>query len=163
METYFNIHKFLFAGIIFFLISCGQDPSAKKGGIQDIKADSYADIIRHPVSMESTDTVNVAKISFEEKVFDFGTIDEGEVVSHTFNFINSGKAPLLITSAYSSCGCTVPKWPKEVIEPGQKGIISVSFNSNNRLNKIDKPVTILANTYPNKTVLRVQGFVNPKE
>ena len=122
MKRVFRKTSVLFiSGALLLLIACGQDPTEHKGGIQDIRADSYADIIRHPVTMESTDTVNVAKLSFEETIFNFGTIDEGEVASHTFDFVNSGKSPLLITSAYSSCGCTVPVWPKEVIEPGKKG------------------------------------------
>ncbi|HEV7382842.1 MAG TPA: DUF1573 domain-containing protein, partial [Dyadobacter sp.] len=50
--------------------------------------------------------------------FDFGTIQEGEVVEHTFNFRNDGEYPLILSNITSSCGCTTPEWPKEPIKSG---------------------------------------------
>src|SRR5687767_9689807 len=58
---------------------------------------------------------NVPEIKFEEEVFDFGKITQGEVVSHDFKFKNIGNTNLIISGASGSCGCTVPKWPKEPI------------------------------------------------
>jgi len=61
------------------------------------------------------DTVNVAKLTFTEQVYDYGTVKAGEKVEHTFKFKNTGVAPLIIESAKSTCGCTVPQYPKEPI------------------------------------------------
>ena len=59
-------------------------------------------------------------MTFEEVAYNFGTVKEGDIVNHTFDFVNTGNVPLLITNAKSTCGCTVPDWPKEAIAPGQK-------------------------------------------
>lgn len=123
-----------------------------------------ADIIRNPVTAnEPQDTVNVAKIAFAETAFDFGEVKEGEVVTHTFSFTNTGKVPLLISNARSTCGCTVPSWPKEPIPPGEGGVLEVRFNTKNKKNKQSKPVTITANTYPATTKVYLNGFVKASE
>ena len=82
----------------------------------------------------STANVGVNKsslpvLTFAQDKFDFGTITQGEVVSHFFKFKNTGKSNLIITDAHGSCGCTVPKWQKEPIKPGDSGVIEVTFDS----------------------------------
>ncbi|MCB0376525.1 MAG: DUF1573 domain-containing protein, partial [Sinomicrobium sp.] len=107
--------------------------SQSEKSVEEIKAEgpiSNADIIRNPVTAEGpVDTVNVAKMIFEETTFDFGQVHEGDIVKHTYNFVNTGKVPLLINDARSTCGCTVPTWPAEPIEPGKSGVINVEFNT----------------------------------
>ncbi len=100
--------------------------------------------------------------AFPEEEHDFGTIKEGESVEHTFSFTNSGEAPLIIESARASCGCTVPKWPKEPIAVGETGEIMVRFNSTGKPNVQNKTITITANTYPKISRLRIKAFVTPK-
>ena len=63
----------------------------------------------------------LTSISFNEYTHDFGTIDEGDVVVHTFEFVNSGTEPLILDKCSGSCGCTVPECPKEPILPGKSG------------------------------------------
>ncbi len=119
-----------------------------------------ADIIRNPVSADKpTDTVNVAKLTFDRTAVDFGTIRQGEVVKETYRFTNTGRIPLVISDARSTCGCTVPDWPKTPIAPGAEGEISVRFDSENREGRQGKPVTITANTYPSATTLYLNGTV----
>lgn len=107
------------------------------------------------------DTVNVARLDFPEKDFEFGVVDEGDKVNHTFTFKNTGKVPLTITNARGSCGCTVPDWPKEPIAVGDEGEIKVVFNTKGKRNKQTKTVTLTANTYPVNTVLTLKGDVTP--
>lgn len=102
-------------------------------------------------------------ITFKETTFDFGTIHEGDVVDHVFEFENTGDFPLVIQKATATCGCTVPEWPKKPIKVGEKGVIKVKFNSFNKKNKQTKYVTILANTKPSQTRLKITGMVIPKE
>lgn len=158
---------FIFA--LLALLACQTEtnkPNTKKQ-VQEIKTEGEirnSDIIRNPVSADQPlDTVNVAKMTFKETSYDFGTVMEGAAVKHTFVFENTGKAPLLISDARSTCGCTVPNWPKNPILPGEKGNIKVVFKTEGKPNKQQKPINITANTYPSTTVLQLKGTVTPKK
>ena len=80
-------------------------------------------------------------------------------MTHMFEFTNSGDEPLIIDNCKGSCGCTVPKCPKEPIQPGEKGQIEVKFNSKGKKNQQTKKVTINANTDPAQTFLTIKAFV----
>lgn len=101
-------------------------------------------------------------ITFEEREFDFGTIEQGTPQEHTFVFTNTGEAPLIITNATSSCGCTVPDYPQNVpIQPGEKSELVVKFNGSG-LNQVIKTVTLNTNTAAGQEMLRIKAFVSPK-
>ena len=102
---------------------------------------------------------NAGDFKFNEEEFNFGTIKQGDVATHEFTFINSGKEPLIITSAQGSCGCTVPTWPKEPIAKGEKGTIKVTFNSAGKMGMQDKTVTIQSNAKTNPKVIHMKGNV----
>jgi hypothetical protein len=102
-------------------------------------------------------------IQYETDKFNFGVIDEGEVVKHVFKFKNTGNEPLLISNAKGSCGCTVPTWPKEPVPPGGSGEISIEFNSKGKPGQQSKRVTVTANTNPSETYLEISGEVRGKE
>ncbi len=99
------------------------------------------------------------QFSFDETVHDFGKIIRGEKVSYSFKFTNVGGADILISKVTSSCGCTVSKYPKTPIEPGKVGYIEATFDSKHKKGFQNKSITIMANTEPNKTVLRVKTQV----
>lgn len=94
---------------------------------------------------------------------DFGTINEGDIVEHTFEFTNTGEVPLIIQDAKGSCGCTVPDWSKEPIPVGGKGFVKAKFNSKGKPNVQNKTVTVTANTWPKQTRLRIKAMVTPSE
>jgi len=98
---------------------------------------------------------------FGEMEHDFGTINEGDIVEHTFEFTNNGEAPLIIQDAKGSCGCTVPDWSKEPISVGGKGFVNAKFNSKGKPNIQNKTVTVTANTWPKQTRLRIKAMVTP--
>lgn len=113
-----------------------------------------------PVNQEAdVPTGPLTTLSFGETTFDFGDVDEGEMVSHVYKFTNTGSEPLVIKDAKGSCGCTVPKWPKTPIPPGETGDIQVEFNSKGKTGKQSKRVTITANTDPAQTFLTISGNV----
>jgi hypothetical protein len=101
-------------------------------------------------------------IEFDKSEFDFGTINEGDVVDGTFKLANKGKTDLIITNATASCGCTVPEWPKEAIKPGDSAEIKFSFNSRGKTGKQSKTITLQTNTANVRETLRVAGTVTPK-
>ena len=89
------------------------------------------DLIDNPNTavFKEVDKDKLPFFEFEEEVKSFGQITQGESVSTSFRFKNVGQSDLIISSAQGSCGCTVPKWPKEPIAPGKEGVIEVTFNS----------------------------------
>lgn len=115
------------------------------------------------VAQSGADEGEIAVMTFETTEFDFGTVNEGDVVDYTFKFTNTGATPLVINKATATCGCTVPKWPRDPIVPGGTGEISVKFNSKNRKNLQTKYVNINANTKPEVTRLKITGNVLPTD
>ncbi|MDT0688700.1 DUF1573 domain-containing protein [Salegentibacter sp. F188] len=101
-------------------------------------------------------------ISFEEEEYDFGTIQKGENVEHVFKFTNTGRAPLVITNATSSCGCTVPDAPKEPIAPGETAEMTVKYNGSGN-GQVTKTVTVSANTEKGKEQVKIRAFVEAGE
>lgn len=115
------------------------------------------------VTLDQVDTQTDAQMEFEAVEWDFGTIEQGEVVEYAFKFKNTGTDPLIISSAKGSCGCTVPEWPREPVAPGESGVIDVKFNSKGKKGKQNKRVTLTTNMVPSKKVLIVKGQINLKE
>lgn len=146
---------FLFVGVSILLQSCGgdQNTASSVGG----GGDSIS-----PAQNVVTDPAKAAKIEFAEKEFNFGTVMQGDVVTHIFKFKNTSNNPLAISNAVGSCGCTVPEYPKEPIAPGAEGEILVKFNSTNKSGDQVKKVTLQANTIPSDTELTIKAHVQPK-
>ena len=92
---------------------------------------------------------------------DFGTLKEGDKVTHIYKFKNTGAVPLIIETVRPSCGCTAPNWTREPIPVGGTGEVEVVFDSKGKPNAQNKTVTVTANTWPQSTVLRFKAFVTP--
>jgi len=105
---------------------------------------------------------NAPVMTFQEKEFDFGVINEGDKVEHVFSFKNTGKSDLIIEDAKGSCGCTVPDYKKDPIKPGETSTMKVSFNSTRKPGKQQKSVTIKANTATGTELLTIKANVTPK-
>ncbi|HET6989997.1 MAG TPA: DUF1573 domain-containing protein, partial [Bacteroidia bacterium] len=84
-------------------------------------------------------------MKFSVDTIDFGTVNQGTIVEKDFTFKNTGKTPLVITSATGSCHCTVPHFPEEPIAPGKTGVIHVVFDSNGKMGYQLKTATINSN------------------
>ncbi len=104
--------------------------------------------IKDPTTVEIIDTT-----------FDFGKVNEGEIVEYNYRFKNTGTKPLVIEEATASCGCTVPEKPDHPIAPGELGFIKVKFNSDHRPGEAHKSVTITSNAIPEFPTLYLKGTV----
>jgi hypothetical protein len=131
---------------------------AQEGTTETAKPDKAMDPARQEAATPATPTTTM---TFKEYEHDFGTMNEGDAVTHLFEFTNTGTEPLLLTNCKGSCGCTVPKCPKEPIAPGASGTIEVKFNSKGKKNAQTKRVTIDANTDPAQTILTITANVTP--
>lgn len=152
--------------IIFFsLIAAISFACNSKSDIRDAARDS---LNPNATPANSTDPTAIPSdaptgptttVVFSEERFNFGTVNAGEKVEHNFKIKNTGREPLIITNASSSCGCTVPEWPKDPISPGKSGEIKVVFDSNGKSGAQSKRVTIVANTNPPESFLYLEGDV----
>ena len=144
----YNRHIILFLLTSFVLFSCNESASSK------IKPDN-----QNKTQVQQS----YAEITFDRIFHDFGTIKEGEIAKTVFSFTNTGENDLYIVDAIGSCGCTVPKYPKNIaIKPGESGEIEVNFDSNGRPSLQQKMVKVSANTLSGGELLRIQAFVEPK-
>ncbi|MGF1533973.1 MAG: DUF1573 domain-containing protein [Bernardetiaceae bacterium] len=83
-----------------------------------------------------------SELSFDEVNYEFGTVKQGEQVDHNFKFTNASPNPIVITNVRTTCGCTVPQWPREPIAAGETANINAIFNTRGKQGYQRKVVTI---------------------
>ena len=133
-------------------------PNAPENVIQTANSKAQTQVDNPATSQVTND---LALMVFEEEVYDFGTMNEGESVTHLFQFTNGGNVPLMLSNCKGSCGCTVPQCPKAPIMPGEGGEIEVKFNSKGKKNAQTKTVTINANIPGGQKILTIRANVTP--
>lgn len=150
MRNFMNIRLFMALAVVVMMAMPGC-----KG-----KSDGHlsTDLVTSPKSATET-SGKQAVITFEKLEHDFGSLLQGEVVSYSFHFTNTGNMPLIISEVGSSCGCTVGDYPHEPIAPGKKGDIKVTYDSKGHHGFQSRTLTVLSNTNPAKTFLRIKGTV----
>ncbi len=163
---YLSMPTLMLAGILAFSSCNNNDQSEKIAQLEQKLAQmEAATATATPANVQTSTAVDpstLGKFSFEEVEFDFGTIAEGKVVEHVFNFVNDGQAPLVISNVTASCGCTTPDYTKTPVKPGESGFVKVAFNSVGKPGTQAPTVSIQANTSPNVHRLRLKGNVTPK-
>lgn len=99
-----------------------------------------------------------AEISFDHTRHDFGTFKEGDYLSHIFTFVNTGNAPLILSTVNSSCSCVLPSWSKEPIMPGDSAKITILYYSIGRgIGSFIKHITVLSNAKTEMVTLIITG------
>lgn len=102
------------------------------------------------------------QITANESVYQFGTVLEGVVVTHTFVLTNNGDEMLAITSVHTSCGCTTIDLAKKNLAPGKSVNLdaildTVGFGGRT----ITKMIYVESNDPAEpRFVLQMQGTVN---
>ena len=147
--------------ISILILGCNNSATDKINSDNTKEIETNTDSKQTSPELVFNDGEGGAKIKFDMEIWEFGEINEGDVIDTVFTFTNVGKEPLIISNAKAGCGCTVPQWPKEPIAPGETGTIAVQFNSKGKPGTQNKPVTLTMNTTPNTMKLRLVGKVNP--
>jgi hypothetical protein len=114
-----------------------------------------SDLISNPISANNSSEGELPIAQFNKVEHDFGIILQGEKVAYTFRVKNIGSSDLIINNAKASCGCTVPRYSKNPIAPGEEGTIEVIFNSEGRTGTQLKTLTVWSNCQPNTTKLSI--------
>lgn len=113
--------------------------------------------------LNEIDTSAFAQIDFEKTDFNFGDLNQGEKAEHIFEFKNVGQLPLILDNVLTTCGCTVPEWPKHPILPDSIGVIKVVFDSTSKIGRQNKVITIRSNSKKGDFRLRISAMVLPQE
>lgn len=142
---------FFFVSALIICIGCNDKKSQNR---------LSPDLISNPASASGNEKGALPVFEFPETRFHFGEVKEGEKVSHTFKFKNTGNADLIIADVSPSCGCTVPEWSKEPVRPGEEGKIDVTFNTAGKTGMQSKTISVLANTVPSTRVLTISAEIN---
>jgi hypothetical protein len=100
-----------------------------------------------------------SEIAFREYQHNFGKVKEGEKISYIFTFENKGKSDLIVSSATTSCGCTVPKFDKKPIAPGANGNLEVIFDTSGRDGMQTKIITVKSNSLTPVVLLKITAEV----
>lgn len=137
MKRFFSIAVL---AIMTFTISCSQTS----------QADNTIDIDAQGPAIE-----------FNKLIHDYGTMEQGGNGTSEFIFKNTGTEPLILSNVRSSCGCTVPSWPREAIAPGEENTIVVKYDTR-RVGPISKSITVTSNGSEQPIILRIKGKITPK-
>lgn len=139
--------------LLFTLFSCKQDGGEMVFTPEDVKNPATAEGIDPKVA----ETMPI--ITFDKLTYDLGRVVQGEKLTYSFKFTNTGKSDLIISNVRASCNCTSPTPPKAPIKPGESGEIKVTFNSKAKKGPVKNTVVVYSNTYPNNTVLTLTADV----
>jgi len=102
---------------------------------------------------------NAPIIKFDKLVHDYGEIQQHADGRCEFKFTNNGKEPLILSNVRSTCGCTVPEWPRKPIMPGKSDVVKVKYDTK-RVGPINKSIYVYSNATKPTITLRIKGKID---
>lgn len=149
--------KILIASVLalstLMVVSCKEGNAASK-----VKSDKLV----KAKARDAKSSKEAAVIEFNKQVYEFGTVEEGQIVDVEFLVTNAGETDLVISKATPSCGCTVPQWPRTPIKPGATEKVVAKFNTAGKPGPQNKSITLFTNSAKGRETLRIKGTVTPK-
>lgn len=153
MKTLFG---FIFAMVLSFGLSAQRISDLPK-----LQQPNQALRSRQTQPVQTVQAASKDSIVFEKLEHDYGTIAQGSDGNTEFKFTNKGKSPLVLSNVRASCGCTTPEWTKTPVNPGDKGVITVKYNTD-LPGSFNKSITVTSNAANSSVMLRIKGNVTPK-
>ena len=159
-----NLVKLLPLVAAMTLVSCKKDQTADQLIVEEnVEATAVLE-----ASAPAPEAVAVAAaagpattVALSESNFSFGKIKKGDKVEHVYEVTNTGTNPLVISEVKPACGCTVPDYTKEPILPGQKGKITLKFDSASFDGLVNKQAEVYANVEKAPIVLSFSADIQP--
>lgn len=138
----------LFVAIVF--VSCKNED--KKSDVVNKTAEA--------TKIDPTDSTKFTTILWLDSLVDFGTVKKGETKTIQFRFRNTGDKPLIVADVVAGCGCTVPEFTREAVQPGKEGFVKAAFNSNGQPPTVHKTITVATNTRKQLDTIGFIGEIN---
>lgn len=147
---------------LFLVASCKKE-EVKNATATSVGKDPFADdrVVMQSDLVKEAKTHAETTLALSEPEFDFGKIKKGDKVEHVYEVTNTGKNPLIISSVHPTCGCTVPAYTKDPILPGQKGKITLKFDSSNFEGMVHKSAEVYANVAQVPIELQFTADIQP--
>ncbi len=133
-------------------------PGAQPSGEAVVPAQS-PEIMSQETLLQETKSKPQTSLALSENHWDFKDVKKGESVEHVYEVTNTGDNPLVISQVKPGCGCTAPDYTKEPIMPGQKGKITLKFDSSNFDGLQNKQAEVYANVEKAPIVLTFSANV----
>ncbi|MBQ3689935.1 MAG: DUF1573 domain-containing protein [Bacteroidales bacterium] len=134
--------------------------AAQKKSKKELKAEAKA--AADSIAQLEASLVDGVEMTFKYTDHNFGTMESGSDVSYVFEFVNTGKADLVITNVSTSCGCTTPEWTHEPVPSKSRGSIKVRYDSS-RIGSFSKTITVHSNASNSPVVLSIKGNIIVKQ
>ncbi len=98
---------------------------------------------------------NAPRIEFFQTEYDFGKIEQDEIVTEEIAFTNTGFSDLTIKEVKSNCGCLIVRLSEDVIHPNDTAELSILFDPGSRRGSQYKMINIYSNDplNPNQRIL----------
>ncbi|MCV9928277.1 DUF1573 domain-containing protein [Flavobacterium sp. LS1R49] len=97
-------------------------------------------------------------ITWKTETIDVGQIPLNVPKAIDFEFKNTGKTAVVITSVQGSCGCTATNYTKEPILPGKSTKITATYNAASK-GAFSKTVTVTTSAEATPKILTLKGSV----
>lgn len=88
-----------------------------------------------------------------------GFIHQGDTLTLQYSFTNTGNSPLIINDTHVECGCTIVDKPTQLVMPGKKGVVKVTYHSSGAIGRQDRTVTIFSNASDSPVTVRFKCVV----
>lgn len=147
---------------VLAVVSCKKNESVEQTKVDSTQIAAQQAPVSETSIIDETKKQPETSLALSEPSFDFGKIKKGDVVEHIYEVTNTGKNPLIISSVQPTCGCTVPDFTKDPILPGQKGKITLKFNSANFDGVVHKAAQVYANVAKNPIELTFTADIQSK-
>lgn len=156
-----NLVKLLPLVAALSLVSCKKDQKADQLIVEEQTAVAAPEATIQDEIIQDAPAKPLTTVALSESNFEFGKLKKGDHVEHIYEITNTGKNPLIISQVKPGCGCTVPDYTKDPILPGQKGKITLKFDSSNFDGMVQKQAEVFANVEKAPIVLSFSADVQP--
>lgn len=152
--------------VLSLCIQCNKNKTEAPDVVENSGEVAMADPSAAVIGVDHTDSVKtkpsgpVTTIALSAPHHDFGDVKKGEKVSYSYEIINTGNNPLVLSEVKPGCGCTAPEFTKEPILPGKSGKVTLSFDSSNFDGMVNKSADVFANV--EKSPIRLTFSANVK-
>lgn len=156
-----NLIKVLPLIAVLSLTSWKKDQKADQLVVEEQQAVEAPVVQTQDELVKEAQSKPLTTLALSEANFDFGKLKKGDHVEHIYEVTNTGTNPLIISQVKPGCGCTVPDYTKDPILPGQKGKITLKFDSTNFDGLVNKQAEVYANVEKAPIVLTFSADIQP--